>query len=64
MKEQAIQYKEKLEKGLINRLEKREELSPKSSQRRKYELERWVSSERSKTKSVAENKPINLCDLE
>ncbi|HNO22192.1 MAG TPA: hypothetical protein PKK94_04390 [Leptospiraceae bacterium] len=48
MKEDALKFKEKIEKGMINRLEKKQELSPRSSQRRKYELERWVTSERKK----------------
>ncbi|CDW82922.1 iq calmodulin-binding motif family protein [Stylonychia lemnae] len=65
LKEDALKYQEKLEKGYINRLERREELSPKSSQRRKYELERWVSSERKKVQEkVEDNRPINLFDLE
>jgi hypothetical protein len=73
LKDDALRYHEKLEKGYINRLERRSELSPKSSQRKKYELEKWVSSERSKIptdkerskyQSEAGQKPINLFDLD
>lgn len=46
LKDDALRYHEKLEKGYINRLERRSELSPKTSQRRKYEVEKWVSAER------------------
>eukprot|EP00350_Pseudokeronopsis_sp_OXSARD2_P006631 CAMPEP_0170559742 /NCGR_PEP_ID=MMETSP0211-20121228/44740_1 /TAXON_ID=311385 /ORGANISM="Pseudokeronopsis sp., Strain OXSARD2" /LENGTH=57 /DNA_ID=CAMNT_0010873149 /DNA_START=27 /DNA_END=200 /DNA_ORIENTATION=+ len=46
MKEDALKYHENLEKGFINRLEKKEDLSPKTLQRKKYELESWVTSER------------------
>ena len=48
LKEEALVYGEKIEKGFINRMVKREELSPKTSQRKKYELERWVNAERKK----------------
>lgn len=68
LKDEALKYQEKLEKGYINRMEKREELSPRSSQRRKYELERWVSTERNKLNNNHDdntsNKPINVFDLE
>ena len=63
MKEDALKFKEKIEKGMINRLEKKQELSPRSSQRRKYELERWVTSERKKNEKQ-KDLPLNIGDLE
>lgn len=63
LKEDALKYQEKLEKGLINRMERRSELSPKSSQRKKYELESWVSAER-KNIHIEKEHPVNVCDLE
>ena len=63
MKEDALKFKEKIEKGMINRLEKKQELSPRSSQRRKYELESWVTSERKKNEKQKDH-PLNIGDLE
>ncbi len=45
MREEALRFQEKLERGFINRLEKKEQLSPSSAYRRKFELEKWVSAE-------------------
>lgn len=70
LKEEALKFQERLEKGYINRLEQKEQLSPRSVQRRKFELERWVSSERAKLK-VAQlqsdgesSRPLNIYDLD
>ena len=63
MKEDALKFKEKREKGMINRLEKKQELSHRSSQRRKYELESWVTSERKKNEKQKDH-PLNIGDLE
>jgi len=46
MREEAVKYHESLQKGYINRLEKRQEASPTSIQRQRYELERWITRER------------------
>ena len=50
---------------MINRMEKKLELSPKSVQRRKYEFESWVSSERTENEKKKQRElPINISDLE
>lgn len=50
---------------MINRMEKKLELSPKSVQRRKYEFESWVTSERAENeKKKQRDQPINISDLE
>jgi hypothetical protein len=66
MKDEALRFQEKLEKGFINRLETRDEISPKSVQRRKYELEKWVTVERTKVREQKNNHhhPINVFDLD
>lgn len=64
MREEALRYQENLEKGYINRLEKRQEASPASIQRRRFELEKWVSLERKNASSKAVQHPINVFDLE
>ena len=62
MRDEALQFHEHIEKGFINRLEKREEASPSSIQRRKYELEKWVSSA---VKEEHESQhPMNLFELQ
>ena len=48
MKEDAVKYQERVEKGYINRLQDRNELSPGSARRRRFELEKWVSVEAQK----------------
>ena len=51
MKEDALKYALNLEEGWITRQEKLAELSPKSLQKRRFELESWVTLERNGPKS-------------
>lgn len=46
MREDALKYHENLENGYLNRLETKQQVSPKRIHQRKYDLERWVSAER------------------
>lgn len=62
MRDEALLFHEHIEKGFINRLEKREEASPSSIQRRKYELEKWVSSAAKGEREVQH--PMNLFELQ
>lgn len=62
MREEALKYQESLEKGYLNRLEKRQESSPSSIQKKRFELEKWITKERSEVAS--KNEHINMFDLE
>lgn len=53
MREEALLYGEKIEKQFIKRLENKKQLSPNSIQKKKFELEKWVSVEK---KQIEENK--------
>lgn len=41
-----MKYNERLERGYINRLQGKGEVTESEAGRRRYELERWVSAER------------------
>ena len=54
-----MKYQEQLEKGYINRLEKKEKITRQVSQKKHYELESWVSAE---NKKLAEKKKVKKSD--
>jgi hypothetical protein len=62
MREEAIKYHESLQKGYINRLERRHEASPTSISRQRYELEKWIIKERQEIPPRHEH--LNMFDLE
>ncbi len=59
MREDVLKYQEQLEKGYINRLEKKEKISKQVSQKKRYELESWVSAE---NKKLDEKKKVKKSD--
>ena len=52
MREEALIYGEKLERKFIKRLENKNQLSPNSIQKRKFELEKWVNVEKKQIQEV------------
>ncbi len=62
MREEALKFQERLEKGFINRIEQKEEASPHSVQKKKYELEKWVVAAQSEKPTNVGTR--NLVDME